>query len=316
MSRRAKPRIAPPASADPASSTRIRRRRLRLRLTGVAVLAASIAAAFSVFTFFSAEASGSAGWLLKCAFVSSAPDDPIVHAGMPGMSHLHDFYGNKSTKAMSTYHSMTQAPSNCTSGDTAGYWTPALYRNGVKINPAGTSPDGKTKVREQIYYRANNLATGTKITPFPADFRMVAGNAKAASPAQNPELGHEIYWGCSDNSEKGKPTAPVDCKTGVITLHIGFPNCWNGVLNPTDDTPNVVYPSGSKCPAKYPTALPRLIERFEYPVGTSSAGITLASGPVYTAHADFWNTWQQTSLQKLVADCLNAQKSCGTNPKV
>ena len=108
MSRRGKPRIA---SADAATRTQIRRRRLRLRLTGVAVLAATIAAAFTVFTFFTAEASSSAGWLLKCAYVNSAPDDPIVHAGMPGMSHLHDFYGNKSVTASATYKSMTQSSS-------------------------------------------------------------------------------------------------------------------------------------------------------------------------------------------------------------
>jgi hypothetical protein len=335
MSRRSKPRIpartspghaataattraaattppgAPPPALDEQTRARTRRRRLRLRLAGIAALAAAVAATFTVFT---AQASSSAGWLLKCAYVNSAPDDPIVHADMPGMSHLHDFYGNKSVTATSTYQSMTRATSTCTSGDTAGYWTPALYRNGVKINPAGAY--GKTKVREQVYYRANNLSGKTTIVPFPADFRMIAGNSKATTPAQNPELGHEIYWGCSDNSESGKPTTPVNCKTGVITLHIGFPNCWNGIRNPTDDTPNVVYPSGDKCPAKYPKALPRLIERFEYPVGTSSAGITLSSGPVYTVHADFWNTWQQASLQTLVANCLNAHKDCGTNPKI
>lgn len=286
---------------------------MAFRTAGLVVALVTIAGGAAALSL-SADAADSSGWLLKCSYVKSAPDDPIVHPGMAGMSHLHDFYGNKSTAAASSYRSMTAAPSTCTSGDTAGYWTPALFRNGVKIDPAGSY--GKTTVREQVYYRANNVTGKKTVTAFPADFRMVAGNAHAAGPAQNPELGHEIYWGCSDNSEHGKLTAPQDCKTGVITLHVGFPNCWNGVLSPADDTPNVTYPKSGSCPAGFPIVLPRLIERFEYPVGTSSAGITLASGPVYTVHADFWNTWQQAALQKLVANCLNAHKDCGTNPKV
>ena len=177
-SARRKPRIT--------SDDRTRRRRLLFRLGGLAVVVATIAAGITALTV--ADASGSSGWLLKCAYVDSAPDDPIVHAGMPGMSHLHDFYGNKSTTANSTYKSMTAAQSTCTSGDTAGYWTPALYRHGVKINPAGTL--GKTKLREQVYYRANNISGKFTVTAFPADFRMVAGNSHATSAAQNPELGH------------------------------------------------------------------------------------------------------------------------------
>jgi hypothetical protein len=54
--------------------------------------------------------------------------------------------------------------------------------------------------------------------------------------------------------------------------------------------------------------------RLEYPVGTSSSGITLASGPVWTAHADFWNTWKQTKLSELVTRCLNGNVNCEKNP--
>ena len=75
------------------------------------------------------------------------------------------------------------------------------------------------------------------------------------------------------------------------------------------------FPSDGACPAGFPHKLPRLIARFEYPVGTSSSGITVSSGAPYTAHADFWNTWQQTSkLAVLVENCLNADVDCGTDP--
>jgi hypothetical protein len=40
--------------------------------------------------------------------------------------------------------------------------------------------------------------------------------------------------------------------------------------------------------------------------------LTLSSGPYYTLHADFWNTWQQERLDQLVRDCLAAGVHCGS----
>jgi Domain of unknown function (DUF1996) len=249
----------------------------------------------------------SAGWLLKCTFAKSLPDDPIVHPRMTGMSHLHDFFGNTSVNAASTYKSMIAAATSCPAGDKASYWLPAVFRAGTKVDPAGD------RVREQIYFRANNLAAGTHIEAFPPDLRMIAGNSQAGSPSQNPELGHEIYWGCSDNSVGGKSTAPpASCRTGIITLHVGFPNCWDGTLTHANDTPHLQYPHSGRCPAGFPHALPRLIVRTEYPVGVTTGTITLASGPSFTAHGDFWNTWDQAKLQSFVDNCLNAGKNCGS----
>src|SRR5439155_12742094 len=97
--------------------------------------------------------------------------------GQPGATHMHDFFCNKATAAISTYDQMVAAATSCPSDDSAGYWAPALYQNGVKVNPAGGY--GGTHVREQIYYRDNDFAGGTHITAFPADFKMVVGDSKA-----------------------------------------------------------------------------------------------------------------------------------------
>jgi hypothetical protein len=271
------------------------------------VAALLIAAAF--FPFGDAQAS-SPGWLVSCPFSHTAAEDPIVFPGADDLSHQHDFLGNRSVAAGSTYASMTQATTTCRSAaDTAGYWVPALYRNGVKISPSGSMSG--VNVREQIYYRDNNLAPGTKIRAFPADLRMVAGNSHARSVAENPKLGKEIYFGCSDNST-GKLTAPpASCATGIMTIHYGFPNCWDGVLTHQNDTAHMAYPSSGKCPSAFPIALPRVIERLEYPVSKSTGTIFLASGATWTAHADFWNTWKQTELERLVAACLNVDNDCG-----
>ena len=33
--------------------------------------------------------------------------------------------------------------------------------------------------------------------------------------------------------------------------------------------------------------------------------------PFYTLHADFWNTWDQDTLNQLVNTCLNGNVDCG-----
>ena len=262
----------------------------------------------------SSSSSVDGGWLVQCPFSHSLPDDPIVFPLQPGASHLHDFFANTTTDANSTYASMTFSPATTTcpaaSDDSSGYWAPALYKNGVKVN-AADPPDPSHGA--QFYFRKSNLKAGTVIRSFPPDFRMIAGNMHATSESDNPYLGREIYYGCSDNSESGKPTAPINCSTGIISLHVGFPNCWDGVnIDSPDHKSHVVYPSSGLCPADHPVGLPRLIMRFEYPIGTDSSGISLSSGPYYTAHGDFWNTWNQERLNTLVAQCLNTSTDCGT----
>ena len=51
-----------------------------------------------------------------------------------------------------------------------------------------------------------------------------------------------------------------------------------------------------------------------YPCAPDSSGekvrLTLSSGPYYTLHADFWNTWIQAKLNQLVETCLNQHVRC------
>lgn len=277
---------------------------------------------------------------MPCDYSHSLTDDPIVFPGKAGASHWHDFIGNESVFAGSTYQGMVAAATNCSpeSGDTAGYWAPMLFRNGVQVVPHGPPPNGTDAsyhARQQVYYR-DNLDPNIVVHAPPPGLMMITGNSKATSLADNPYLGREIYWGCSNNTPDEKFTAPVDCTTGIITLHIGFQNCWDGVnldtlrpdgtpavnpitgvTYPNDHRSHVAYPidgpSGTYvCPADHPVAIPRIIVRMEYPVGTDSSGITLASGPTYTVHGDFWNTWNQDRLEQLVSVCTNGRLDCGT----
>jgi hypothetical protein len=274
---------------------------------------ALVLAALSLHQPAALASGGAGGWITICSYDHSVNDDPIIFPGQPGKSHLHDFLGNKSTNAYSSYSPMEAGGTTCgTAADKAGYWTPALYKAGTWVPPKGAYANGGA-TRNSFYYRANNVLSSYHVTAFPANFQMVAGNSKATSEADNPELGHEIYWGCSNNSPDVKSKTPISCSTGAITLHVGFPNCWDGVVAPNETT-HVRYPSSYTCPSGYGTVLPRVIFRLEYPVGTSSSSITLSSGAYYTVHADFWNTWDQKGLQSLVTRCLDAHVDCGNNP--
>jgi hypothetical protein len=285
--------------------------RSRLLLGLLALVAALVVAPFGT-----AQA-GSDGWITICPPTHLLKDDPIVYPNKPGAAHLHQFFGNRTAKASSTYSSMLAGSTSCgSSTDKAGYWIPALYEDGRQVSPAGLRADGKP-TRSVFYYRVNNISdsylAAHPVEPFPKNFRLIAGLAHASSVSAQPKLGKEIYWGCSDNST-GKLKLPQSCSSGAISLHVGFPNCWNGRVTGTNDTANVVYPSSGVCPAAYPRVLPRLIFRIEYPVGKTTGKITLSSGASYTIHADFWNTWQQDSLNRLVLRCLRTGDDCGNNP--
>ena len=76
---------------------------------------------------------------VECAWSHSAPDDPIVHPGAPGRSHLHDFFGNVATDADSSLTALLPEDTTCQNKlDTAAYWAPALLQDGAPVIPTGS----------------------------------------------------------------------------------------------------------------------------------------------------------------------------------
>lgn len=251
------------------------------------------------------------GWLLRCKHAETLTDDPIMHPGMPGMSHNHDFFGNLGTNADSTYASMTASKTAClTTADTAAYWQPTL-RELVDGKWQTASP---TSSGQQIYYRGR-YSKGVVVQPMPADLRITTGNAMATSLADNSALtGDNISWECTGGSDKSYTSPSLDCGK-VVEEVVAFPSCWDGVLTHVNDSAHVAYaPDMGRCPSNFPIAMPRISLRVKFPVAKGTTAFALASGATYTAHADFWNTWQQRGLNYLVANCINAKVSCGTNP--
>jgi len=251
------------------------------------------------------------GWIVSCNYSHSLPDDPIVSPSQPGGSHLHDFVGATTTNAASTGESLLAGGTTCLiPGDKSAYWVPALYRNGVRLLPQGTSKNAL------FYYRRKGAPAGVTVQPFPLGLKIIVGNAKATSPAENPQLGTQIIWKCGPGSGTDLAAPPTQCSSGIMVVSLQFPNCWDGTnLDSADHRSHMAYPSGSSCPASHPVVLPRIESFFRYNVGTGTIGtITLASGPYYTIHQDFFNAWEPGVLQTLIDKCINPGVDCGTNP--
>ena len=49
---------------------------------------------------------------------------------------------------------------------------------------------------------------------------------------------------------------------------------------------------------------------YRYPI-SGDHEFALSSGSVYSAHADFFNAWDETALRRLVNVCLNGLRHCG-----
>jgi hypothetical protein len=241
-----------------------------------------------------------ARFVSRCDYSHAGPDDPIVHPNMPGMSHLHQFFGNTTTAADSTYESLRAGGSTCKNQrDTAGYWVPALSLDGQVVEP--------TKIT--AYYR-NRGMDHASIRPFPAGLKMVAGDASATAP--QPE-GH-VYWNCGpDDTTPPSATAPT-CPRPTLKLHIQFPNCWDGTsLDSTDHKSHMAYATRGSCPDTHPVPVPALQLNVSYPIN-GGPGVSLSSGGQLSGHGDFFNAWDQDEQARLVQSCINAGIVCKPGP--
>ena len=234
----------------------------------------------------------------NCAFSHRATDDPIVLPNQPGASHDHSFVANRTTNAFSTLDSLLAGQTTCRrSGETAAYWMPTLYVDGNAVNPTGAT----------IYYRRKTLR---RVQATPPGFKMIAGDSKATSPQ-----GRRVtFWNCGaqvDIPPSSTPPACPDTRGSSLRLHVTFPACWDGVsLDSPDHKSHVAYQTNGRCPAGYEVAIPQISIIYRYQV-TGPHEFALASGSAYSAHADFFNAWNQAELERLTQFCLNSLRQCG-----
>jgi len=261
-----------------------------------------------------------AQFVVQCTLSHAAYDDPIVHPGQPGMSHLHTFFGNEQVDADPDYGRVSGAPTSCEQRlDTASYWAPALLdASGHVVEPVGMT----------AYYRPGFGADPATVEPYPAGLMLVAGDRTSTEP-QSTEI---VSWSCGSSAVRAN--APMQCPASeTLRLLVNFADCWDGEhLGPeaataatapstpagaghvhadgADVTPFSTYSVGGSCPSSHPVPIPMLQLAIDYPP-VDPSDLSLASGSITTAHADFWNVWDQAKLEQEVELCLNADRVCG-----
>jgi hypothetical protein len=255
-------------------------------LSAVAVAAVTVLGVLGTAPAASAvsatEARG-ASFSVSCPFSHRASDDPIVFPGKPGAAHSHDFFGNESTDANSTYKSMLKAGTTCTRPlDTAGYWMPTVRWNGQIIKPD----------RAVFYYRAGGK-DHRKVKPFEGGLKMITDS--------------HIKWRCGRGNDSDR--APRRCSNNVLGVRFAFPDCSNGKLDSHNHMAHMAYSERIhgeiRCPRSHPIPVPVLVMNVTFPLPTSRGPVRLSSGKPSTAHADFFNAWNQEELRRLVSECIN-----------
>jgi hypothetical protein len=254
------------------------------------LVAASVATAFAATGVVAATAETSEGTMvLRCAFSHFRAADPIVSPGVYPSAHEHAFYGNESTDESSTYASMRASATTCRhSADTAGYWSPSLYRgDGTRVTPLFSF----------AYYK-NLPVNGQATLPFPPNFRMVFGPSGA-------------FWDCFQTGGHYTTSVPrCDGSGNYLVVRLKSPPCWDGRLDSPDHRSHVAYPSGSSCPSSHPLKLATINFFQRYPAGEGGPGYRFSDGAILP-HADFWNTWDQSRYELLHARCVAGGVNCG-----
>ncbi|MFJ8798744.1 DUF1996 domain-containing protein [Streptomyces sp. NPDC102487] len=240
-----------------------------------------------------------------CDYSHSKQDDPIVLPNLAGASHMHSFFGNKSTDAFSTAQSLRgNAATTCApADDLSAYWIPSLYEGNKAVEP-----------QNMIVYYGSRLPDPAATLPFPEGFRMIAGDAKAQTPTPAGSPGQ--YWCAGAGGEIGRSTDgnwPVCAPTAHLTHQLVFPDCWDGKnLDSPDHKSHVAYTYDGKCSGAYPVAIPNLSFVVSYPTSGSAAGLRLASGMASSIHGDFFNAWDNAALGHRVKDCIVQKAKCNS----
>ena len=244
-------------------------------LTVLCTLAAMLA--------LSAATAQAAGVLrVACDYDHRGQFDPIVFPGLEPAGHLHNFFGNTSTNKDSTPATLrANTDTSCRlAADTAAYWFPEAIRGGQPW-----------QLRQAVVYYSSKPGKGYVHT-MPANAEMIGGDKESADYPGVKRLKFDCL-AHAEAPERARPYSCVPFGNSEAQITVRFPNCWDGTPNPGPS--NFVYgPRANECPAGY-TAIPHLRISFETNLHDASA-LTLSSGPLYTAHADFMNGWDQAEL--------------------
>jgi hypothetical protein len=260
---------------------------------------------------------------VRCDFSHRNYDDPIVYPidaqhpnGQPGAAHRHDFYGNKTTNYTSTYDSTVPPATSLTAGsagttclhpdDKSAYWTPTLWWNGSIVKAS----------RAVFYYRDDYKNPKVPVKAYPPGLKVVPNT--------------HVTWRCEGDPYTYTTVPPKQCNNG-LGVRIVVPDCLakdeqgrprtdsTDPNKPNDHRSHMAYSTRNStgykiCPTTHPISVPELQMVIKYPIPTTTGTVQLSSGDASTMHADFFNAWKQTELQRLVKDCINTLWDVGKKP--
>lgn len=226
----------------------------------------------------------SLAFVATCRPSHVAADDPIVHPGVTGASHEHQFFGNRMTTAQSVLAELRRSATTCDDrADHAAYWLPSARSSRWSALRA--------------YYSAGHVDAAL-IEPYPLGIQMIGGRSARS-----------VAWSCGRGvDEIGWTSDPPACKGSVpLVVRVSFPQCWDGLGLSPDHVAGTVR---GACPASHRHALPLLRLRAELSgLSGSPADVVLSSGSAATMHADFWNAWEPARLAELVAVCIRGERA-------
>jgi lysophospholipase L1-like esterase len=257
-------------------------------------------------------------------------DDPIVYPGQPGRSHLHQFYGNDTVNANSTYSSMRLAGnSTCVNPlNRSGYWQPAMLDGvGNVVRPDAVAIYYKQRPKsDPKCTRGNPQAMGDCIN-LPNGLRFIFGYDMITGKSPT---GH-LWFNCQGTGAVSGhyatiPIAMQYCPAGAqLGAIIEAPDCWDGANldspNHRDHVAHAGYGDWGylKCPPTHPYVIPKFTLGAWYRVDANKATWHFSSDEMFptlpygtTFHADWFGAWDDPTKDQWFGPtgCIGGQKNC------
>ena len=245
-------------------------------------------------------------------------DDPIVFPGQSGKSHLHQYYGNTSANANSTFASLrASGDSTCnnmgngTAANRSAYWMPAMLDGkGHVVMPDYVSVYYK---REPLYSSActDNICVG-----IPNGLKYIQG-FDMANGSPGPRPGNFL---CGSTVMPNLANARANCNVGQkIAMRIQSLECWNGQLDSPDHRSHFANMGATKCPSTHPYLVPQFTIAAFYTIGSGDdvGQWSLSSDSMFpnlpkgaTLHFDYFEAWDVLVKDMWVNNCVGKLLNC------
>ncbi len=249
-------------------------------------------------------------FVLRCLYSHSLPDDPIVVPGTAGRVASARLLRQSVDRRV-----LDDGDDACRRDDLPG---PERHR---RLLGAGRVPERGPDPTDRDADLLPGVSRAPGSRPSRPGSEMVAGNRDATSgESENPHVAGRA--GRRKDVRTPRSPTPTTARrgpssTGSSTGIIAVDRLPELLERHRDHAGHRRLSGQRALPGPiHPRAAPHLRARAlrdhePRPTPTARVALTLSSGPYWTYHADFWNTWQQARLDQLVSECLVARVHCG-----